>query len=206
MAKRHPIIPPFPSHIDRLRFGDWLSGFVDGEGCFRLAHSRHPQDHDTFRSGFAEVQINLRADDRPILKLIQSYLGCGRFTIGKPRLHQRRPNPLLLLCVSRTRELKNVIIPHFERHPLFAKKSRDFTIWRQGVELLYRVAQRPRRAKRGVGCGAGRVASWSPQELAEFTAIAEALRDVRRFDGLPPSDPPVNGNSHPEQQGLMFDR
>ena len=36
MAKTKSIIPSFPAEIDRDRFGDWLSGFVDGEGCFGL--------------------------------------------------------------------------------------------------------------------------------------------------------------------------
>jgi hypothetical protein len=164
-----------------------------------LVGSKHPKDPTVFRSGFAEFQINLRADDRPVLELIQSYLGCGRFTIGKPRPHDRRPNPLLNLCVSRVGDLWNVVVPHFERHPLYAKKSRDFAIWCRGVELLYRIAQRPRRAKRG---GAGRLLSWAPEELAEFTKIMEALRDVRRFDGTPTVDLPASGLC--SDQGLLF--
>ncbi len=141
MAKSHPTIPPFPSHIDRFRCGDCLSGFMDDEGCFRLAHSRHPEDPSTFRLGFAEFQINLHSDDRPILEVIPSFFGRGRFSVGTPMVHRRRPNPLLMFCISRTSELKNVVIPHFERHPLHAKKSRDFVIRRQGVELLDRVAR-----------------------------------------------------------------
>jgi hypothetical protein len=205
MAKRrNPTIPPFPSHIDRFRFGDWLSGFVDGEGCFRLACSRNPKLPGAFRSGFAEFQINLRADDRPILELIQSFLGCGRFTVGKRMVNHRRPNPLLMLCVSRTNELHNIVIPLFERHPLHAKESRDFAIWRRGVELLYRVARRPRRAQRGVGCGAGRMASWTAEELSEFTEIMEALRDVRRFDAPPSSEVPAHRRGRVDGQVLLF--
>ena len=34
MSKSHSIIEPFPAHIDRRDFANWLSGFVDGEGCF----------------------------------------------------------------------------------------------------------------------------------------------------------------------------
>src|SRR6185295_12914380 len=38
MPKAYPTgpIPPFPPEINRVAFGNWLSGLTDGEGCFFL--------------------------------------------------------------------------------------------------------------------------------------------------------------------------
>ena len=62
-------ISPFPSEIDRHDFGNWLSGFCDGEACFVLqADIRH-----NGAACRASIRIELRDDDTEILYLIQSY-------------------------------------------------------------------------------------------------------------------------------------
>jgi hypothetical protein len=203
MAKAKSIISPFPADIDRRDFGNWLSGFTDGEGCFRLARSRHPKHPEIYRSGFATFEINMRLDDRPILDQIQSFFGFGSITEHESYSEDRDAEDQAKLVCTRVRPLKGIIIPHFEQFPLRAKKARDFQIWREAVQLLYQVAMRPRKAKRGKGGGAGRIASWTPDELARFTEFCLALGDVREFNAPPPvlTTPPRPSDS----QGLLFE-
>jgi len=203
MAKAKSIISPFPADIDRRDFGNWLSGFTDGEGCFRLARSRHPKYRDQYRSGFATFEINMRVDDRPILEQIRSFFGFGSITEHDSYAKDRNGERQAKLVCTRVRPLNGIIIPQFEQYQLRAKKARDFLIWREAVRLLYQVAMRPRKAKRGKGCGAGRVASWTPDELTRFTEYCMALGEVREFNS-PPSDPtPLPQPS--DSQGMLID-
>ncbi len=165
MANHHPI-KPFPSDIDRDEFGHWLSGFVDGEGCFRLAtQAKSTTNH----SRSAVFKIGLRSDEREIIEQIRSYFGIGTISEFHPKAN---PNPMALYGVNRSDQLKNIIVPHFEKHPLRAKKKRDFEIWRMGVELLFSVRNRK--------CDShGR--KWRSEEIEEFAYLESTLKNQRQF-------------------------
>ena len=143
MAKSQSIIAPFPEHIDRRDFGNWLSGFADGEGCFLLGtHQRKRTGRSSevacTKLG-ARFSIRLRADDVDALKLIQSYFGCGVITC-----HDRSTagHPQCTFTMHTYRDLAQLVISHFVSHPLFAKKRHDFTVWKEGVELAFAVSKR----------------------------------------------------------------
>ncbi len=178
MAKRKPIAS-FPVDEDRNRFGDWLSGFSDGESCFIL--TRCKRSH--FTTGAAKFVIALRADDRSILELIQSYWQCGSIhrrvgPIGRPQFR---------LSVSCCADLAEIVVPHFENHPLRAKKRRDFAIWKTGVQLIRRITQKPLQGHRGFR------PKWTDANKAEFRAITEALNAGRRYDVAPVAVLHTNG-------------
>jgi hypothetical protein len=57
--------------------GDYVSGFIDGEGCFTIVISKHK----TKKLGLdarIHFQIEVRADDLDIIEDIQETLECGR--------------------------------------------------------------------------------------------------------------------------------
>jgi LAGLIDADG endonuclease len=193
MAKAKPIIPPFPADIDRDRFGDWLSGFVDGEGSFLMVWDKRRDN------GSAVFRIALRHDDQTVLELIRSFLGCGWITYGNPNVSTPNARPSTLFCTAKIRDLVTVVVPHFEKHPLYAKKSRDFTIWRSGVEMLTRIGRRC--PNRGRGSGRGFRKSWTEQDSTEFKALVIALKEQREYNAppVPVPAPPPNG------QGLLFE-
>lgn len=176
MASNHPI-PAFPANIDRNTFGHWLSGFVDGEGCFTLrAFRRERPNVSRLESFVARFLITLRSDDVAILESIRSYWQCGRI-----RLHHRKTKsrPLCRYEIQRSADLQEIIVPHFEAYPLRAKKRRDFMIWKRAVSLLYQVSERPRIRNRGRLCDA-----WSDAERDEFAHCIGTLRSSRSFDDL----------------------
>src|SRR4051812_7934166 len=70
------MIEPFPNHIDRNRFGDWLTGFTDGEGSFVLGFYK-PSKRYVHYHAVAYFRIKLRNDDLEILKRIRSFWQCG---------------------------------------------------------------------------------------------------------------------------------
>lgn len=96
----------------------YLSGYVDGEGCFTVSIAPRP----TLRVGW-EVRPSLSVSqngDRPeVLLIMQDYFGSGT-------LRPDRSDKTLKWEVRSLPVLVARIIPHFETYPLLSGKQRDF--------------------------------------------------------------------------------
>ncbi len=175
MAAGHSTIPPFPGAVDRRDFGNYVSGLVDGEGCFILRWNHG--------SGSAKFQLALRHDDRPILELVQSFWGCGYFEYSDRRAIVPNHMPRAAFCVCKTSDLARIVAPNFERFPLRAKKRRDFDIWNQGVRLIDSIKKRPRRRRYVLH---GTLPKWTTQERSLFRALFLGLKAVRDYQSSAP--------------------
>ena len=156
-------------------FGNWLAGFVDGEGCFmgRIVQRKEPRSVNC-QCKFA---IELRQDDRPILEEIRSRLG-GIGGIADRRVSRHsspRQNPGVQFYVHAWRDFFHVLLPLFDQHPLRAKKKNDYVIWREMVKLGYGINQG--------GCGAGS-RPWTAAEVQRFTYLRDMLRTGRQYNGI----------------------
>ncbi len=178
MAFVNSIIPPFPDHIDRVAFGNWIAGFTDAEGCFNL--------HVTSRGsrGSLNFSIELRGDDREVLELIQSYFGVGSMGSRSER-DQGRTKPQSSFTVSGTDNLLKSIVPHFQQHRLRAKKSTDFQIWVRGIEISREVSSfkrvyRPNDPINGYFQGIEK--KWDYSHMSEYTKLCELLKETRKFN------------------------
>ena len=163
-------IEPFPNDVDRCAFGNWLSGFCDGEACFIIqvdSRSTHVGCH-------AFIRIQLRDDDLDILRMIQSYWQCGNIYKRKRISLTRHNNPNCEYVVSGWRVLTSVVIPHFEQYPLRAKKSKDFVIWKDAVEFANTVSLR----------GTGGVKKWSDVCLDVFSSYVSLIKQGRAYKSI----------------------
>lgn len=111
----------------------YVAGFIDGEGCFCISVSKHK----TLKRRVEvrpEFEIELRADDRPILERIQATLGCGAiYDLNYDRYGWR---PHVKYKVSNIRDLTQKVVPFFERHHLQAKKAGSFRVFRTVVAMV----------------------------------------------------------------------
>lgn len=175
---RKQVIRPFPENIDRRDFGNWVSGFTDGEGCFILSWARHVAGHSAVMATF---HIQLRRDDIEILRLMQSFFACGSVSGNyAPSRLQGNRNPAAVLRIRSIRDHISTTIPHFEKHPLRAKKARDFELWKQGVFVADSVNNR--RMKLGGERGFRGSTPWSKEEKEKYNSFANALREQRTYD------------------------
>ena len=114
----------------------YVVGFVDGEGCFCVVISRH-RTLKTRREVRLIFEIEVREDDRPILKAIRRQLGCGTiYTLDYARYAQWRAHAKLK--VSNLTDIVEKVIPFFERHPLKAKKRKSFAIFKRISMMMQR--------------------------------------------------------------------
>jgi LAGLIDADG DNA endonuclease family protein len=167
MAKSQSI-KPFPADIDLAYFGAWLSGFTDGEGCFNLYFTSH-------NTPGAAFTIALRQDDDAVLRLIQSFWGCGRLYLNS-RITVGKRVFTAQYSVNVVPDLARILVPHFQRFPLFAKKSRDYLIWKEGIALI---CSRERRGKDKNGQFGKR---WTDEEKSQFAILYHSLKTQREFD------------------------
>ena len=96
----------------------WVTGFVDGEGCFQVTITQRKN----LKLGWAIVPrffIVLHVKDKPILVAIKKSLGVGK--IYKERSQK------VQLQIQSLKELESVI-NHFQRYPLITKKRADFNL------------------------------------------------------------------------------
>lgn len=115
--------------------GDYVAGFVDGEGCFALKFRRDVR-HDRKNKPVyfywdIEFAIMLKADDKEILESIRDTIGCGKVGNVSKRGHVR-------YSVQGTKEIVEKVIPFFEKYPLHAKKKRDFRLWKEAALIFSR--------------------------------------------------------------------
>ncbi len=198
MAKASLPIQPFPADIDRDYFGAWLSGFVDGEGCFsvEVRYTGGSGKHLTPRVTF---KMTLRADDRPILELICAYLGCGQVSKIRPRTPGHNGNPTCTFDVTNVAHNARILIPQFERFPLLAKKRHDFVIWKAACMLCLAVCSRPSQKRPGVNTGWSR--RWQESEVVQMEDYLAALKEVRKYNGIVPE---IQERLFVDEQPLLF--
>lgn len=111
-------------------FGNWLAGFVDGEGNFNC--------HKDQKGGFV-FRINLREDDKEILEEIKRRLGVGDLyyrDIKKNmnnwdfKYQSKNMQNQWTFAVNSIYDLVNTIVPYFDKYKLRAKKRLQYEEWK----------------------------------------------------------------------------
>jgi hypothetical protein len=96
----------------------YISGYVDGEGCFTVSISPRAK----LRAGWEvrpSLSVSQNGDRAEVLHAIQAYFGCGS-------IRPDRSDRTLKWETRRLEDLLERVIPHFERYPLLSGKRRDF--------------------------------------------------------------------------------
>jgi hypothetical protein len=145
---------------ERLIQLGWVTGFVDGEGCFSIGFVR--QQCRAKRRGYkAGYQVSHRfvvtqgVGSRPALEELRSFFGVGRVYVG--RRHDNHREHLGQFIVNRRDDLVKTVIPFFEAHPLRTAKQRDFEKFSRCMSIV--------AAGRHLGVGG----------LVEIAEIAETM-------------------------------
>jgi LAGLIDADG endonuclease len=96
----------------------YISGYVDGEGCFNVSFCRRA----AMRTGWdvrPSFSVSQNDDRQEVLELMLDYFGCGT-------LRPDRSDKTVKFEVRAIANLVGAVVPHFEAYPLMSAKRRDF--------------------------------------------------------------------------------
>jgi hypothetical protein len=108
----------------------YISGYVDGEGCFSVSISPRP----TLLVGWEvrpSVSVSQNGDRSEVLLLVQEYFGCGNLRPDRSDRTLKWEVRSLPLLVGR-------VIPHFQAYPLLSGKRQDFELFAEICQLMDR--------------------------------------------------------------------
>jgi hypothetical protein len=130
----------------------WITGFVDGEGCFHVGINSHPEMSTGFQV-LPEFTVVQHERDVQVLHALKAHFGCGVVRTN----HGDR----MAYRVRGLQHLLERIVPFFVKHPLKTKKNVDFLKFRdvlllmetgnhlnaEGVEQIRSIAQQMNRGR-----------------------------------------------------------
>ena len=108
----------------------YISGYVDGEGCFTVSISPRP----TLRVGWEvrpSLSVSQNGDRSQVLLAIQEHFGCGS-------LRPDRSDKTLKWEVRSLPVIVETLIPHFRDYPLLSGKQCDFELFAEICERMTR--------------------------------------------------------------------
>ena len=120
---------PTDADNQQERLIGWITGFVDGEGCFSIHLVRQPDrvNRKGYRTGFQvahQFVVTQGAKSVECLRLMQQYFGVGRLHCN--RRFDNHKEHLYQFVVGRRSDLLQKIVPFFQRYQLRTAKRLDF--------------------------------------------------------------------------------
>ncbi len=105
----------------------WVTGFVDGEGCFFVGINAHPEMSAGVQV-LSEFTVVQHERDVQLLYALKSFFGCGvvRANHGERMAYRVRGKEHLL----------RHIVPFFVKHPLKSRKRADFEKFRRILLMM----------------------------------------------------------------------
>ncbi len=105
----------------------WVTGFVDGEGCFYVGVNPHQEMSAGFQV-LPEFTVVQHERDTQILHALKDFFGCGVVRTN----HGDR----MAFRVRGKEHLLERVIPFFVEHPLKSKKRADFEKFRRILLMM----------------------------------------------------------------------
>lgn len=105
----------------------WLSGFVSGEGCFRVNLIKSSYTQIGFQIQLQFV-ITQHCRDEELLKSFEYYLNCGSFYKTK--------RGEVYFNVRKLSHLNEIIIPFFKKYNILGVKSEDFNDFCKVADMM----------------------------------------------------------------------
>ena len=117
---------------ERLEMPGWVTGFVDGEGCFSVSIFKNR----TTRSGFQvmpEFVVTQGQKSLDSLQIIKDFFECGAIYVN--RRYDNHKENIYRYCVRSTKDLNEKIIPFFKANKLLTYKKNDFETFCKAMEM-----------------------------------------------------------------------
>ena len=117
-----------PALKKKRNIQEYISGYVDGEGCFSVSFSKR----DKFLVGWEtkpSFSVSQNEDRAQTLFLIQKLLKCGF-------MRRDFSDKTLKFEVRSLDNLISHVIPHFDKYPMVSNKQKDFQLFKRVCFLM----------------------------------------------------------------------
>ena len=105
--------------------GQYISGYCQGDGSFNLSNKKRYQ-----------LNFTLTDANRDVLDLIAGYLKLGDKSVFKFDPKTSEKNKICYrLQVTRVELCRKLIVPHFDKFPLYGRQEQRYRLWREAVLL-----------------------------------------------------------------------
>ena len=105
----------------------WITGFVDGEGCFHVGINPHDEMTVRFQV-LPEFTVVQHERDVQLLHAMKQYFGCG--------VVRKNHGDRMAYRVRGLEHLLQIIVPFFVKHPLQSQKRFDFEKFRRILSVM----------------------------------------------------------------------
>ena len=124
---------------ERLFKVGWVTGFVDGEGCFSIGFVKQPKRKNRigYKTGYQvshEFAVTQGAKSVKCLHELHDFFGVGQVLINKR--YDNHKEHLFRFVVRKRGDLLNTIIPFFRQYPLRTSKKKDFEKFATCLDLI----------------------------------------------------------------------
>jgi len=133
----------FDADNQQERLIGWITGFVDGEGCFSIGFVKQGNRKEKsrtrkgYRTGYQvihEFAVTQGESSLKSLQIFKDYFQVGQVVIN--RRYDNHKEQLYRYVVRKREDLLKVIIPFFQTYELQTAKRNDFEKFVQCVELM----------------------------------------------------------------------
>jgi|SRR3989344_3947801 len=155
---------------ERLEIESWITGFTDGEGCFSVSFIRNKTSKSRWQI-FPEFVITQGKKSLPVLKIFQNYFQCGKIFVN--RRYDNHHEYLYRFCVRSVIDLREKIVPFFEKKVLRTWKRNDFLIFAQIIRLM---TEKEHLTKKGMTKIAKLVEKMNRKKQSQFLKSSETTR------------------------------
>lgn len=140
---------------------DYIVGLTDGEGCFYV-NIRLPRSENGSPQVELHFYLKLRGDHLNLLKKVQKTFGCG--AVYRQAETRANHSQCYRFEINSRKDISSVLVPFFLSHPLQGPKSKDFRIFAEIADLVFRKKNKTaeelreiKRLKEKMNLGARRV-------------------------------------------------
>ncbi|OGH35951.1 MAG: hypothetical protein A3B43_02825 [Candidatus Levybacteria bacterium RIFCSPLOWO2_01_FULL_38_120] len=118
--------------IENKVSNEYLSGFVDGEGCFYVGFGKR-EDLPLKWQIITEFHLSQNPGGKNVLEEFSRRLGCGYL---KPNHPGSSKDKSWVLIVKDRKNLKEKLIPFFKKYPLHTSKRVELSIFEFVLSLI----------------------------------------------------------------------
>jgi hypothetical protein len=111
----------------------YITGLIEGEGCFCITISKHK----TKKLGFDPrlmFEVEMIIEDKLLLEKLQKSLDCGQIYVLNYERYGWRPH--VKYAVKNVVDIQEKIIPFFKKYKLNGKKKKDFIFFCHAARMF----------------------------------------------------------------------